>query len=510
MAGLVSRRCQMNKWPSSCPSRTLPVTSTDLIVVMLSYEVFRYALKTMKIYLIVAFLICGQAIGLRTKDDVALSTLPKPLEHRVVIFGDTHITGPEYPLNTESTELDNDSVVRSQMRLYAAVKKINALDPSLVLILGDVVHDGLRLLQGHVNERGLKKLFDLSVNGYTIASDIYESIEAKKLYVWGNHDHMLDCKQPKESISHGLLRKVYRNYFEAEPYDTSHLGKWMFISLNSMWGKTWNASDPSCNTELSSFGQDQLDWLDDQLKKNSDQRYVIILMHFPPGTIVDGEVPGHHNADLKSVLERHRHQIKGIMSGHFHKGIEWGSIFGQIRSVTLPSTRYNSENYFNVNLYDNGTWAFEDFSKNRGGARCSDLDATGSTTRDVGNCGIPLVSYEETFLLEPVLSMSEYPDASTFNPEGSCRFQFAPKFFVSCLRQDYLETDCCEILSQAFWPSSSHPFSACLCQKEFWDKAVEFFDLHGSQKFASVCEACAKTVFLLHPRQNTLCSLEYI
>jgi len=380
------------------------------------------------------------------------------------------------------------------------------LDPSLVLILGDVTHSALRLLQGNVNERGVEKLFDMPVNGFTIASDIFESIESRKLFVWGNHDHLLECHAPDESISHGLLRKVYRNYFDAKPYDTFNFDGWMFISLNSMWGETWNASSVSCNTELSSFGKVQLDWLDDQLERNSGQKHVIILMHFPPGTVVLGEVPGHHNADLKAVLKRHRYQIKGVMSGHFHKGIEWGSIFGHIRSLSLPSTRYNSENYFTLNLFENGTWDLEDFSKNRQGARCSDTAELGM--KDLGNCGVPLVSQEETFYLSPVRSMAEYPDASTFNPEGSCRFQFAPEFLVNCLGRDYLNTDCCEILSQAFWPSSSHPFSACLCQKEFWEKAVEFFDLNGSQTFASVCEECAKTVFLLHPKQNTFCSLD--
>lgn len=468
----------------------------------------------MKFTTVFILVICAHAVGLKTQGDVALSTLSRKRHgHRVVIFGDTHITGPEYPLNTESTELDNDSVVRSQMRLYAAAKKINTLDPSLVLILGDVVHDGLRLLQGHVNEKGVEKLFDMHVNGYTIASDIFGSINAKKLYVWGNHDHLLECQRPKQSISHDLLSKVYRYYFDADPYSVLHFENWMFISLNSMWGQTWNASDPSCNTELSSLGNIQLDWLDDQLSRNSGQKHVIILMHFPPGTVVLEEVQDGRNADLKAVLHRHRHQIKGIMSGHFHKGIEWGWVFGQIRSITLPSTRYNSENFFSIDLFDNGTWSLEDLSKNRGGARCS--DAAELSTRDPGNCGIPLVSQEDSFSLGPVQSLMEYPNASTFNPEGSCRFQFAPQFLDNCLRKDYLQTDCCEILSQAFWPSSSHPFSACLCQREFWEKAVQFFDLKGSQSFASVCQMCGSAhpsshnVFLLHPAQNgTFCSLD--
>lgn len=448
--------------------------------------------------------VCGHTVGLRTEDDVALSMVSKRHHRRVVIFGDTHIAGPEYSLNTESTDLDNDSVVRSQMRLYAAAKNINALDPDLVLILGDVVHDGLKVLQGEVNERGVERLFDMNVNGYSIASDMFASIQAKKLYVWGNHDHLLDCHEPRQSIPQRLLKKVYRYYFDADPYDVAYLDGWMFISLNSMWGQTWNVSDPACDKELSSLGKAQLDWLDEQLKRNAGQKHVMILMHFPPGTVVLGEIQGHENADLKAVLQRHKDDIKGIMSGHFHKGIEWGLLFGQIKSITLPSTRYSSENYFSLNLYDNGTWILEDFDKNRKGARCSDAS---SNTKDPGNCGIPLVSQEESFKLDSIQSMRQYPNASMFNPEGSCRFQFAPQFFDTCLNEDYLNTDCCEIVSQAFWPSSSHPFSACLCQKEFWLKTVEFFDIKSTSKASTVFEACGRRVFLLHPSQNTLCSL---
>lgn len=472
---------------------------------MSDYGTFIFKIKKMKAIIVFVLAICGQSVGLIKEDDVALSTLSKRHKKRVFIFGDTHITGPEYPLNTESTELDNDSVVRSQMRLYAAIKKINALDPSLVLILGDVVHDGLRILQDQVNEEGVKKLFDMSVNGYTIASDIFQTIQAKKLFVWGNHDHLLDCQNPRQSISHRLLGKVYKNYFDADPYHVLRIENWMFISLNSMWGQTWNASDSSCNTELSSFGKVQLDWLDYQLRKNAGQNHVIILMHFPPGTVVLEEEDG-QNADLKTVLYRYRHDVKGILSGHFHKGILWGSIFGQIKSITLPSTRYNSENYFSVNLFDNGTWELEDFFKNRKGARCS--DSAESTTRDPGNCGTPLVSQEESYLLDPIQSMVQYPNASVFNPEGSCRFQFATQFLDNCLLENYLETDCCEILSQAFWPSSSHPFSACLCQNEFWNKIEAYFDPRAAHKFASVCASCSQKVFLLHPAQNTFCNLD--
>lgn len=58
---------------------------------------------------------------------------------RVAILSDTHMSGPEYPLNTENGPLDNGSITRTQMRMWRVVRALNAVTPppELVMFGGD-------------------------------------------------------------------------------------------------------------------------------------------------------------------------------------------------------------------------------------------------------------------------------------------------------------------------------------------------------------------------------------
>lgn len=451
-----------------------------------------------------------------------------PDVERVALIADTHLTGPEYHLNTESNDLDNDSVVRSQMRMYSTAR--NCLQdvepyPKLVAMLGDVVHNGLDILKSDfgIDEHGLQKLFDMGVNGYTIGADIFESIPLPKLYVWGNHDNLLTCGEPENSVPKDLLEKVYRYYFNASAYSSVELDHWKIIGLNSMWGDTWDPTSPHCNQVLSSFGREQLLWLDNELS-NTKASHVALLFHFPPGTIKLNEIePGSDGGitDLRSVLKKHN-TIRVALTGHFHKGVTWGSLFGDIIPVvTLPATRYNAENFFNLDLYKNGTWSIVDLEKNRKGSRCSDWYMYDTDTpdgkfkatfrpKDPGNCGYPLVAEESTWEVEPITSLQEYPSDAVFNPEGSCRFTYAPAFFTSCMEDDFLENDCCVILSKAFWPTSSHAFPACLCQSDFWNATEEYFTSQSRNASYSMQQCAEKRkVFLMWPGStDTWCSLK--
>ena len=444
---------------------------------------------------------------------------------RVALISDTHIAGPEYHVNTESNNLDNDSIVRSQMRMFVAARQIQASKsvhptPKLLAMIGDVVHNGLHILDEFgVNETGLQRLFDMDVNGYTIGADIFKSIDLPKIYVWGNHDGLMQCNAPENSVTKDMLKQVYRKYFDASPYSsTDILDNWRIISMNSMWGDTWDPTSPACNQVLSSFGKQQLLWLDSQLK-NTKKKNVAILFHFPPGTILLNEIEEYKGiTDLRSVLKKYSN-VKLVLTGHFHKGISWGNLLGEIPVVTLPSTRYDSENFFTLDLYRNGSFSMVDFSKNRDGARCSNWytysdahpDGTFEATfrpKDPGNCGNPLVSEEESWQMDPITSMEDYPSDEVFNPEGSCRFMFAKDFFPTCLEDDYRSNGCCDILSKAFWPTSSHPLTACMCQKEFWKSTQDYFASFG-RNASDVMSQCEEQVFLISPASSkTWCSMD--
>ena len=44
-------------------------------------------------------------------------------------MSDTHMAGPEYPLNTENGPVDNLSITKTQQRMYRVIRAINAVSP---------------------------------------------------------------------------------------------------------------------------------------------------------------------------------------------------------------------------------------------------------------------------------------------------------------------------------------------------------------------------------------------
>lgn len=159
------------------------------------------------------------------------------------------------------------------------------------------------------------------------------------------------------------------------------------------------------------------------------------------------------------------------------QGIDWGEHDG-IPSFTLPSTRYNSQNYFILDLFTNGTFSIVDLSKNRGGSRCSDyvrydsahpsgIAISDHKGHDLGNCGHPETNEEDTWKSMSVKTIDDFPDINAFNPERSCRSQLADGFLTACSGSSI--DNCCSVIERAVWPRSSAPFSACFCQNEFWE-----------------------------------------
>lgn len=227
--------------------------------------------------------------------------------------------------------------------------------------------------------------------------------------------------------------------------------------------------------------------------------------HFPPVTSMIEEVDDVYYKDLKTVLSRHKN-VRLLLSGHFHKVTRWGKA-GVIDSLTLPSTRYNTENVFILDLHSNGSYNFVDLDKNRNNSRCSNYFVYNQTYpdgvlaglyqgNDSGNCGWPTVEEETTWNIDEVTSMENFPSVDEFNPSGSCRFKFAKRFFPSCLRGVQKNGDlqaCCEIAEKAFWPSSSAPFSACLGSEEFWNLTAAYFESFGKDAM-EIFETCTSVL----------------
>jgi len=476
----------------------------------------------------------GHPLTSRSPDPGLRSTAPEGHRARhsttsVLILSDTHIAGPEYELNSESNAMDNVSVLRAMQRLYHALQHQH--DPPLVFVLGDIVHDGLRVLKNPQDPESFREdLFDQEINGYTIAADLLQSLSTSSIsYVFGNHDARVTCGDASSSITNKtLLAGVYEYYFRTEPYGVQDdpNSDWSFVRLNSMFGETWDATSPRCNTELASFGREQLEWLDGVLRERQRRgRHVLVLTHFPLTTVVEDEEGT--SRSLKGLLHEYSSTVKGVLTGHFHKGIDWGRSreTSGVPVITVPAIRYSSNNFFRLDLSNDGTWSLHDFDrKNKHGARCS---RGGKKSSDHGDCGTPLVGDEEHAVIEPVMTIGEFPDPSEFNPEGSCRWELVVPFFASCFVDETggrdgssmtttmnmkmeggadVDTlrDCCRVLESAFWPGSSHPFSTCLCMESFWEKVVELVFAGREERLIDLLEHCDRRgdIFLLWPRER--------
>lgn len=414
---------------------------------------------------------------------------------RLAILSDTHIAGPEYPLNGENGALDNASITKTQQRLFRVVAALNAVSPApqLALFGGDIVHNGLERLRSlGLNATGLAKLFSEPVNGYTIAGGILQELQMEKLFAWGNHDKLLQCGDPASSASRQLSAHLLRHYFHAAgvDYGSRDLGPhWKVVALNSMLGYTWDPADPRCNGLMSSYGEEQLRWLDGQL---AEGKHTLIMMHFPLHTSVLSEVPTEAGwRDLRTVLTAHDN-VRLVLSGHCHKGIDWQDLYA-FPAFTVPSTRYSAQNFRILDLHPDGSFDTVDLDKNRGGSRCSDWWSYQGTPkfvakwqpRDAGDCGSPAAGEEDTFPLSPVLSPSDIPSQDVFNPERSCQFVLARQVLQACAAG--ASQDCCDVVADQFYLSSSAPFSACFCQPSFWQQSVEYMqEWHGVQLAATL------------------------
>lgn len=188
-------------------------------------------------------------------------------------------------------DMDYRLLAKSEPLLKDAITQINALKGiDFVIITGDVVD----------------KPTPDSINEVT---DILNTLKRPWFFVTGNHD-----VDPKGSIDKKnivkILKKKNRNYNFSSTYYTFVPGKkFRVIVLDGAW-----------NGEIASSGyisKEQLDWLDEILKK-SKKDTILIFIHFPPIEPYNLDNHGILNADdLKEILEKYKMPM-AVFSGHYH------------------------------------------------------------------------------------------------------------------------------------------------------------------------------------------------
>jgi predicted MPP superfamily phosphohydrolase len=282
-----------------------------------------------------------------------------PNKFRVVVITDTHVPGPEYVCCTENTDNDNDSIQKSTDRLREVVRRINAIEPrpDLVFVMGDVTHNPY-----HSQDRAH---YDTAHTAFTDVKDILGGLEMPYHLALGNHDYGIDCNN--EYVSHDFTAGLFRDFLATEPYHAVDWKGWRFILGNSQLGPTWDATGPDCNTEVASYGAEQLAWIDSQL---SDGTPATFLSHYPLFATKQNEDPNGPNPDLMTVFARHD-SLKLSLAGHLHL---WLDMLTQYSAPVyiLGGTRYDDDNFWVIEFDPpHGTFEILDHDKGRHGTTCA-------------------------------------------------------------------------------------------------------------------------------------------
>jgi 3',5'-cyclic AMP phosphodiesterase CpdA len=311
--------------------------------------------------LILALPACGGG-----DDDGAASPDAAPVDDgrfRVVFISDTHITGPEYQCCSETPGIDNASIVKTADRLREVVERLNAITPrpDLVFILGDVTHNPY-----YSTERAY---YDTHDNAFQDLKDILAGLQIPYHIALGNHDYGINCTDGAY-VSREFTAGIFHDFLGVEPYSVVDHKGWRFVLANSMLGPTWDPGNPMCDTDLASYGSEQLAWIDEQLSAGMP---TTVMSHFTYDVTKTDEDPGAANPDLLTVLKRHAaDSVVLTLAGHLHRWLDFQDAY-PFSHYVIGSTRYDVDNYWVVEMDPkHRSFRFLDAEKSRRLFPCSE------------------------------------------------------------------------------------------------------------------------------------------
>ncbi len=274
-------------------------------------------------------------------------TPPEAVTHRVALLADSHVIGTNYEC-CESPGLDTQSIFETPRRLRETGEKLAAITPLVerAFVLGDVFHDN------YITDDLSFYLDPEGGSAARTAFDIYDDFPFPVHYAWGNHDYQVP--QYTREFAH----EIFDALFGTAPYHAVDVGPFRFVLANTQLGPTWDPASPKYEKSLGSFGAEQLAWLQAQL---ADGRPTFLLFHHPALVLEQEEQEG-DVAGLWDAIRPYADVVVGIYVGHTHRWLplanEWG-----IHSSILGATRYDSDNFWILDLHADGTWEIVDEDK---------------------------------------------------------------------------------------------------------------------------------------------------
>lgn len=205
--------------------------------------------------------------------------------------------------------------------LQQAVEDVNAIEPDLVMTVGDLV-------QGY-NQTA----------EWTEQMTEYKGIMSKLLMPWfpvaGNHDVIYRGPDKPQ----GQHEASYEKHFGPLWYAFEHKNCW-FIALFSDEGDR-STNDKGLKPELQKMSDEQFNWLKQTLEKTRDAQHVFVFLHHPRWH--GGERYGDDWQRVHKLLAD-AGNVRIVFAGHIHR-MRYDGVRDGIEYVTLAKVGASSKDY---------------------------------------------------------------------------------------------------------------------------------------------------------------------
>jgi hypothetical protein len=247
---------------------------------------------------------------------------------RFAVIADTHIIDEFYVPGSENGVEDNTTILETTDHLTAARGVINAIGSGSgqkieqTFVVGDVFH----------NYPAVD--YDFYFKNKTRIDHAKEILDGFSMPVhvgFGNHDY---DEHQKPGVSREMSHRLFEAKLKTKPYYAVDYKGFRFLHLNNFLGMTWDASSPLKMRQVGSFGQEQLNWAEAQL---AERRPTVVFVHYPMWLNAPAEVKDY---GLHPLLRKYRDTIQIVISGHWHKWIDFAHTYGPQHTV-MASTRYD-------------------------------------------------------------------------------------------------------------------------------------------------------------------------
>ena len=145
------------------------------------------------------------------------------------------------------------------------------------------------------------------------------------------------CQKSAEKCRTELFRRKLR----LKPYYLVEHKGWKFIHLNNFLGSTYTPGGADYDLSKGSFGEEQLNWFEAEL---SAHKPTFVFVHFPL-FIVQGAEKSDYG--VYSLLKKYKETVQLVVSGHWHRWVEFGRTFGP-QHLVIAATRYDPNAYLIV------------------------------------------------------------------------------------------------------------------------------------------------------------------